>query len=149
MKAKFVFEAIQIDNLSKDLRFLEYIEDELGKGYSECISEPKAINQGFCIYAAKYLKNKYPEAQFWTIGNDFLYHVFLEIDGKFYDYSTDVINLFNGCGFELFDKVIIDKSVNYRISMFLKQADRLGYTVKLHEYILIFKKVKYNKRNLE
>jgi len=69
----------------------------------------------------------------WVVGD-------FRIKGKFYDYSTDLINIFRKVGFELFDKVIIDKSVNYRISLFMPQADRLGYTVKLHEYLLVFKK---------
>lgn len=58
----------------------------------------------------------------------------------FYNFSHDVTDLMKQCGFTIFDKVIIDKSINYRLPIFLNQADRLGYTVKLHEYILTFKK---------
>lgn len=58
--------------------------------------------------------------------------------GILYDFSTDVINSFKGEGFSLFDKIILDKSKRYRIPLFIPQADRMGYTVKVHEYILVF-----------
>jgi len=61
--------------------------------------------------------------------------------GIFYDFSTDTINIFKANSFSIFDKVIIDKSINYRVPIFLKQADKFGYTVKLHEYILVFQKI--------
>jgi len=59
--------------------------------------------------------------------------------GEFYDFSADVSNIFKYNSFSVFDKIIIDKSSRYRIPLFMPQAHRLGYTVKLHEYIIVWK----------
>jgi DNA modification methylase len=74
----------------------------------------------------------------WVVGD-------FRIKNIFYDFSSDVINLFKNNKFKIFDKIVLDKSINYRIPMFLKQAYDNGYTVKLHEYILIFKLEKGDK----
>ena len=108
--------------------------------YESCDGQLTDINnyKSFLVELKKTIKETYRVLKqeslcCWVVGD-------FRIKGKLYDYSTDIINLFNSCGFEIFDKIIIDKSINYRISMFLEQAERLGYTVKLHEYILVFKK---------
>lgn len=60
-------------------------------------------------------------------------------EGIFYNFSWDVTKLFSISGFEVFDKVIVDKTIGYRIPLFLQQSYRLGYVIKTHEYLLIFR----------
>ena len=65
--------------------------------------------------------------------------------GIFYPFTIDMFNIFRKESFHPFDCVIIDKAANYRLPMFLGQADRLGYTVKIHEYLWVFSNNKKEK----
>jgi len=58
--------------------------------------------------------------------------------GIFYDleYETQRLFLMNGC--EVFDKVIISRKKTSKIKIMLPQAKRLGYSVKVHETLLVF-----------
>jgi len=61
-------------------------------------------------------------------------------DGVYYNlsYETERIFLENGC--EIVDKVIVSRRNITKIKVMLPQAKRLGYTVKVHEYLLVLKK---------
>lgn len=62
--------------------------------------------------------------------------------GKLIDFSTDVGLLFRNNGFELKDKVIIDNSTNYNVPLHLPNSYEHKFTVKVHETMWVFKKVK-------
>ena len=60
---------------------------------------------------------------------------------KLIDFSTDVGLLFRNNGFELKDKVIIDNSTNYNVPLHLPNSYEHKFTVKVHEFLLVYKKV--------
>jgi hypothetical protein len=43
-------------------------------------------------------------------------------------------------GFKPFDKVVVSRLTTSKIKIMLPQAKRLGYTVKVHETLSVFKK---------
>jgi len=62
--------------------------------------------------------------------------------GVLIDFSTDVGLLFRKNGFELKDKVIIDNSTNYNVPLHLPNSYEHKFTVKVHETMWVFKKVR-------
>ena len=61
-------------------------------------------------------------------------------EGIYYDLAHQTRCLFAELGATTFDDVVISRKQISKIKIMLPQAKRLGYTVKTHEYLLIFKK---------
>lgn len=83
----FEEENLVIDDLTKDTKFLDRVEQELGKEYTD-IESIEDLNDGYCIVVANYLAKKY-NGKIFTIGNGLSYHVITKINDKFYD-AVDV-----------------------------------------------------------
>ena len=89
-----------MENLYNNKNFLSFLFKELNitsaKELPEDINSDSDLNNGYCIYVAKYLQTIYPNATFYTIGNIFNYHVFIMHNNKYYDATslngTDSIN---------------------------------------------------------
>lgn len=61
--------------------------------------------------------------------------------GVYYDLEYQVCNMFKDFyGSEIVDKVIISRKNVSKIKIMLPQCKRLGYSVKVHETLLVFKK---------
>ncbi len=58
----------------------------------------------------------------------------------YYDFEFTVCDIFKNLGAVIVDKVIISRKKVSKIKIMLPQAKRLGYTVKVHETLLVFKK---------
>lgn len=59
---------------------------------------------------------------------------------KFYDLEYETRRIFKNLGAELFDQVVVSRKTTSKIKIMLPQAKRLGYTVRVHESLLVFKK---------
>jgi hypothetical protein len=44
------------------------------------------------------------------------------------------------CGMRVFDKVVLSQKKIYPIKLHMPQAKRLGYTVKVHQTLLVYEK---------
>lgn len=60
--------------------------------------------------------------------------------GIYYDLEFQTCKIFENLGATVHDKVIVSRSKVSKIKIMLPQAKRLGYTVKVHESLLVFKK---------
>lgn len=60
--------------------------------------------------------------------------------GVYYDLEYQTCKIFEGLGAAVHDKVVVSRSKVSKIKIMLPQAKRLGYTVKVHETLLVFKK---------
>ncbi len=58
----------------------------------------------------------------------------------FYDLEYQVNHIFHRLNATCIDKVIISKKGISKIKIMLPQAKRLGYTVKVHETLLVYQK---------
>lgn len=58
----------------------------------------------------------------------------------YYDLEWQVSNIFNNLGAQIVDKVVVSRSKVSKIKIMLPQAKRLGYTVRVHESLLVFRK---------
>jgi DNA modification methylase len=61
-------------------------------------------------------------------------------DGVYYDLAHKTRVLFEELGAETIDDVIVSRKNVTKIKVMLPQAKRLGYTVKMHEYLMVFRK---------
>jgi DNA modification methylase len=59
---------------------------------------------------------------------------------QFYDLEYETRRIFKELGAVIFDQVVVSRSKVSKIKIMLPQAKRLGYTVRVHESLLIFKK---------
>jgi hypothetical protein len=59
---------------------------------------------------------------------------------KFYDLEYVTRKIFDELGAILFDQVVISRKKISKIKIMLPQAKRLGYSVRVHESLLVFKK---------
>jgi DNA modification methylase len=59
---------------------------------------------------------------------------------KFYDFTYQTEKILERCGMIPFDKIILSYKKISPIKIMLPQTKRLGYTVKVHQYLLIYKK---------
>lgn len=127
----------QTDNNSVDLIFscppywkLELYEPAMGQlsrinSYASFIYRIRnaAINCQRCLKPGKYC--------IWVVAD-------FRLEGKLYGFHSDCMNEFKRCGFQLWDVVV--NQLNTPMTMAAAQAKRLKYTLKIHEYILVFKK---------
>ena len=60
----------------------------------------------------------------------------------FYDLEYETRKIFKELGAVLFDQIIMSRKKVSKIPIMLPQAKRLGYTVRVHETLLIYKKNK-------
>lgn len=60
--------------------------------------------------------------------------------GVFYDFVFDFKAMMLKLGSKLFDEVILNSRKLYNVSICIKQCRAQGYTVKVHEHFLVFKK---------
>jgi hypothetical protein len=61
---------------------------------------------------------------------------------KYYDLEHCVCDIFNRLDAEIVDKIVVSRKKVSKIKIMLPQAKRLGYTVRVHENLLIFRKPK-------
>lgn len=61
-------------------------------------------------------------------------------DHKFYDLEGVTRRIFDDLGATLFDQVVVSRKKVTKINILLPQAKRLGYTVRLHESLLVYVK---------
>jgi hypothetical protein len=61
-------------------------------------------------------------------------------NGKYYDLTYQTEKIMDALGFEPFDKVVVSRLGISKVKIMLPQAKRLGYTVKVHETISVFKR---------
>ena len=59
---------------------------------------------------------------------------------KFYDFTYQTEKILEDCGMVPFDKIILSYKKISPIKIMLPQTKRLGYTVKVHQYLLIYTK---------
>lgn len=76
----------------------------------------------------------FPEARYCIVVGDW------RKDGVFYNFSYETQRIMEELGMTCVDKVILSqkKQVNYRIM--LPQCKRLGFSAKVHQYLLVFEK---------
>lgn len=60
--------------------------------------------------------------------------------GIYYNLSFETEKIMLELGMKTFDKLIVSRANNTKIKILLPQAKKLGYSVKVHEYLFIFKK---------
>ncbi len=60
--------------------------------------------------------------------------------GKYYDLTHQTRTAFYHCGAEPVDEVCVSRQTISKIKVMIPQAVRLGYTVKVHETLLVFRK---------
>ena len=60
--------------------------------------------------------------------------------GKYYDFVYQTEKIMEKLGMLPFDKVVLSSKKYSKIKVMLPQAKRLGYTVKVHQILLIFEK---------
>ena len=63
---------------------------------------------------------------------------------KYYDLEFVVSKIFKDMGAEIVDKVVVSRKKVSKIKIMLPQAKRLGYSVRVHENLLVFKKPTIN-----
>lgn len=61
-------------------------------------------------------------------------------DGRLYDLTYRTQAAFDRLGLVPFDSVVVDRSAVTKIKVMIPQAVRLGYTVKCHETLLVYRK---------
>ena len=61
-------------------------------------------------------------------------------DHKYYDLEYEVSGMFKGLGADIVDKVVVSRKKVSKIKIMLPQAKRLGYSVRVHENLLVFRK---------
>jgi DNA modification methylase len=61
-------------------------------------------------------------------------------DHKYYDLEYEVSGMFKGYGASIVDKVVVSRKKVSKIKIMLPQAKRLGYSVRVHESLLVFRK---------
>jgi len=59
---------------------------------------------------------------------------------KFYDLDGVTRRIMDSLGAEIFDQITVSRKNTSKIKIMLPQAKRLGYTVRVHESLLVFKK---------
>ena len=58
----------------------------------------------------------------------------------YYDLEYEVSGMFKGFGASIVDKVVVSRKKVSKIKIMLPQAKRLGYSVRVHENLLVFRK---------
>jgi DNA modification methylase len=59
---------------------------------------------------------------------------------KYYALEWEVCDMFDQLGASVIDKIVVNRSKVSKIKIMLPQAKRLGYSVRVHENLLVFKK---------
>jgi DNA modification methylase len=91
------------------------------------------LNMYSVIMRRCYLSAK-PETVFCVMVGDW------RKDRVYYDLEWQTARIFNDLGAEIVDKVIVSRSKVSKIKIMLPQAKRLGYSVRVHENLLVYKK---------
>jgi DNA modification methylase len=134
--------------------FRNSLTDELPKGYNGVITCPPYWNlekyegagidrnkkwSGFLEDYFAILNNVYKKAEdgcvFCIMVGDW------RKNHKYYDLEYQTCKSFEFFGAEIIDKVVVSRKKVSKIKIMLPQAKRLGYTVKVHENLLVFRKV--------
>lgn len=63
-------------------------------------------------------------------------------NGSYYDLAHQTRAILYGCGATPIDEVCVSRARISKVKVMLPQAVRLGYTVKVHETLLVFRKAK-------
>ena len=58
----------------------------------------------------------------------------------FYDLSYETMKAFKEQGATYFDHVILNRKKVAKIKIMMPQAKKMGYTVKVHEHMIVFQK---------
>ena len=59
----------------------------------------------------------------------------------FYDFTFQTEKILEKCGLKPFDKVVLSQKKISPIKIQIPQAKRFGYTVKVHQYLLVYQKI--------
>ena len=59
---------------------------------------------------------------------------------KYYDLEYEICGMFKSFAADIVDKIIVSRKKVSKIKIMLPQAKRLGYSVKVHESLLVFRK---------
>lgn len=62
--------------------------------------------------------------------------------GVYYDLQFETDRILKGYGLTIIDKIVVSRKKVSKIKIMLPQCKRLGYSVNLHEYLLIYRKIK-------
>lgn len=104
------------NGLDKEKKWGKFIEKYEAIWQRVCKkAEPKSI---YCIVVGDWRKNH-----------------------KYYDFTYQTEKIMEKCGMKPFDKVILSQKKISPIKIQLPQAKRLGYTVKVHQTLLVYKKI--------
>lgn len=104
------------NGLDKEKKWEKFIEKYEAIWQRVCKkAEPKSI---YCIIIGDWRKNH-----------------------KYYDFTYQTEKIMEKCGMKPFDKVILSQKKISPIKIQLPQAKRLGYTVKVHQTLLVYKKI--------
>ena len=60
--------------------------------------------------------------------------------GVFYDLQFELADFFRCAGAETIDRVVLSRLNTSKVKVMIPQARRLGYTVKVHEYLDVYRK---------
>tara|TARA_R110000824_G_scaffold51168_1_gene142935 strand:- start:202 stop:963 length:762 start_codon:yes stop_codon:yes gene_type:complete len=60
--------------------------------------------------------------------------------GIYYDLEYQVSKIFKRLGADIVDKIVVSRKQTSKIKIMLPQAKRLGYSVRVHENLLVFRK---------
>ena len=59
----------------------------------------------------------------------------------FYDFTFQTEKIMEMCGMKPFDKVVLSQKKISPIKLHMPQAKRFGYTVKVHQTLLVYEKI--------
>jgi DNA modification methylase len=105
------------DGLDKVKKWDEF-KDDYRKLLTRCWESAK-VGATYCIMVGEWRRN----------------HVYYDLEGVTRRIMDDL-------GASMFDQITVSRKKVSKIKIMLPQAKRLGYTVRVHESLLVFKKVK-------
>ena len=109
------------------------LEKYAGDGIDRCKTWDEFLNNYKTILTNCYNGSE-PGATFCIMVGDW------RSKGIYYDLDYQTCKIFESLGAKVHDKVVVSRAKVSKIKIMLPQAKRLGYTVKVHENLLIFKK---------
>jgi DNA modification methylase len=104
--------AAGIDRIKEWGLFLDALFDVFSRSYAAAIS-----GATFCVMVGDWRKQH-----------------------KYYPLEWEVCDMFDQLGAAIVDKIVVSRSKVSKIKIMLPQAKRLGYSVRVHENLLVFKK---------
>lgn len=109
-------ETYSVRGIENAKTFDEFIERGLNPVYERCYDAAQ-VGAMFCVMVGDWRQ-----------------------DGVYYDLAHKTRRMFDNFGATTIDEVIVSRRTVSKIKVMLPQAIRLGYTVKVHETLLVFQK---------